>query len=84
MAGEQLTGDAVSLRADQVEALTSVSRISADSLLARQPTRRRDAVPSGRIRRVFEAVSNLPRRQQDKVAEFVEAFVARHREKNPA
>jgi hypothetical protein len=29
-------------------------------------------------------VAALPRRQQDKIAEFVEAFVAQHREKNAA
>lgn len=33
---------------------------------------------------MFQAVSSLPRRQQDKIAEFVEAFVAQHRQKNAA
>ena len=34
--------------------------------------------PSYRLQRVFESASKLPRRQQEKVAEFVEAFVAQH------
>jgi hypothetical protein len=76
--------EAVSLPADQVEALTTALQVSADSLLARRPVRRRDAGANGRIRKVFEAVAALPRRQQDKIAEFVEAFVAQHREKNAA
>lgn len=46
--------------------------------------RRRDAGPNARIRKVFEAVAALPRRQQDKTPEFAEAFVAQHREKNAA
>jgi hypothetical protein len=35
--------------------------------------------PVGRMQRIFEDVSRLPRRQQDKVIEFVEAFVAQQR-----
>ena len=31
--------------------------------------------PSGKVRLVFEEVSKLPRRQQEKVIEFVSAFV---------
>jgi hypothetical protein len=31
--------------------------------------------PSGKVRLVFEQVSRLPRKQQAKVVEFVEAFV---------
>lgn len=76
--------ETVSLTADPVEALTAALQVSADSLLARRPVRRRDAGPNGRIRKVFEVVAALPRRQQDKIAEFVEAFVAQHREKNAA
>ncbi len=34
--------------------------------------------PAGTLRKVFEEVSALPRRQQDKVVEFVAAFVCRH------
>ncbi len=32
----------------------------------------------GRLQLVFESAAKLPRRQQDKIAEFVEAFVAQH------
>lgn len=31
--------------------------------------------PTGKVRKVFEEVSKLPRRQQEKVIEFVSAFV---------
>ncbi len=34
--------------------------------------------PTGRMRQVFEEASRLPRRQQEKIAEFVRAFVAQY------
>ena len=34
--------------------------------------------PTGRMHQVFEEASRLPRRQQDKIAEFVLAFVAQY------
>ena len=35
----------------------------------------RAVIPGGKLGQVFVEVSKLPRRQQDKVIEFVEAFV---------
>ncbi len=40
----------------------------------------RKSAPSGRVARLFDEVSRLPRRQQDKVVEFVSAFVRQYRE----
>ena len=37
--------------------------------------------PVGRMQKVFADVSQLPRRQQDKIIELVEALVEQHREK---
>jgi len=37
--------------------------------------RRADAGPTGRMRRLFEAASKLPRSQQEKIAAVLEAFV---------
>lgn len=34
--------------------------------------------PEGRLRKIFEEASNLPRRQQEKVAEFVSVFVKQY------
>jgi hypothetical protein len=36
------------------------------------------AVPSGRARLAFDAVSKLPKRQQQKIVEVVEALVEKH------
>ena len=34
--------------------------------------------PPGRVREVFDRVSKLPRRQQEKIVEFVSAFVSQY------
>jgi hypothetical protein len=38
----------------------------------------------GKLHQVFEKASRLPRHQQNKVAEFVEAFVNQHANEKPA
>lgn len=38
----------------------------------------RKSGPKGKVRHVFEEVSKLPRRQQEKVVEFVSAFVKQY------
>jgi hypothetical protein len=48
---------------------------TADYLIGIAATWKGTKGPSGKVRQVFEQVSKLPRRQQEKVVEFVEAFV---------
>jgi transcriptional regulator with XRE-family HTH domain len=40
--------------------------------------KRRGTGPTGKMRRLFEAASQLPRGQQDKIAAVLEAFIAHH------
>ena len=68
--------EAVSLRADQLDALASALGLSADALLGRRGAETRSAGPVGRTRRAFEALSRLPRRQQQKIVEVVETLIA--------
>jgi transcriptional regulator with XRE-family HTH domain len=51
--------------------------VSVEVLLG-EPTARRTVKPGGKTGAVFEAVSKLPRRQQQKIVEVVEALVAQH------
>lgn len=54
--------------------------VSVEQIIGEQtPTKK--AAPGGRLGKVFEEVSALPRRQQQKVIEFVEAFVAQQKTK---
>jgi transcriptional regulator with XRE-family HTH domain len=63
----------VTLKPEQIVSLAQILGISADELLG--ATKPRNSGPTGKVRQVFENVSRLPRKQQLKVVEFVEAFV---------
>ena len=65
----------VALRAEQIKFLAEALGTTADYLIGIAPIWRGTKGPSGKVRQVFEQVSKLPRRQQQKVVEFVEAFV---------
>jgi len=67
--------DPVALRPDQIEKLTEILNISVDHLFGKDNGKRHGGGPIGKVRQVFEKVSRLPRSQQSKVIEFVEAFV---------
>jgi transcriptional regulator with XRE-family HTH domain len=49
--------------------------VTVEELLG-QPKPSRVTAPGGRARQLFEAVSRMPRRQQQKIVEVVEALVA--------
>ncbi len=65
-------------RSDLLVRLTEILGISADELLGIQSRPRETARPVGRARQLFEQLSRLPRRQQEKVIEIVEPFIAQH------
>ena len=67
--------DPVALRPDQIEKLTEILKISGDDLFGKEKNGRRTVGPVGKARRLFEAVSKLPRSQQQHVLTVVEAFV---------
>jgi hypothetical protein len=65
----------IALRPDQIKALAQAINTTADYLIGISENWKGAKGPSGKVRHVFEQVSKLPRRQQKKVVEFVEAFV---------
>lgn len=65
----------VALKPEQIAKLSSILGVRADELLSENNGSSRRGGPAGRLRQVFEKASQLPRHQQNKVAEFVEAFV---------
>jgi transcriptional regulator with XRE-family HTH domain len=66
----------VALRPDQVEKLTAILSVSVDQLYGSGPEKQHGSGPVGKARRAFDAVSRLPKRQQHKIVEVVEALVA--------
>ena len=70
----------VALRPDQIEKLTEVLNVSVDELFGKEEKNgRHGGGPVGKARRLFEAVSKLPRSQQQHVLAVVEAFVEKKR-----
>jgi len=66
----------VALRPEQLTKLVNILGVRIEEILEEQPTSARRGGPVGRTRRVFETVSHLPRHQQQKIIEVVEALVA--------
>lgn len=70
---------AIRLHGELILKVAEILNVSADELLGKE-TNKPKARPTGKVQQVFEEVSNLPRRQQDKVIEFVSAFVRQQRQ----
>ena len=70
----------VALRPEQIAQLAATLMVSTDYLLGVETSKKRGTGPIGKARRAFEAVSRLPRHQQQKIIEVVESFVANHGE----
>lgn len=68
----------VALRPEQIEKAAAVLKVSVEHLFGKAAAKPRGGGPVGKLHRVFEKASRLPRHQQNKVAEFVEAFVNQH------
>jgi transcriptional regulator with XRE-family HTH domain len=65
----------VALRPDQIEKLAGILNVPVEGFFNGNGHDKRGTGPTGKVRQVFEKVSRLPRHQQSKVVEFVEAFV---------
>jgi transcriptional regulator with XRE-family HTH domain len=65
-------------RGEVLPKLAQALSVSVDVLLGVTPPKLKRQAAKGRLQLVFESASKLPRRQQEKVAEFVEAFVNQH------
>ena len=62
-------------RSDVLAPLAQVLGVSVEELLG-QPAPKRVMVPGGKLGQAFQEASRLPRRQQEKLAEFVHVFIS--------
>jgi len=74
---------AENLRSDVLTRLANLLEISTDELLGAKTKPSRAAKPIGKARQLFDAVSKLPRRQQEKVLAVLEPFVKQHAATEP-
>jgi transcriptional regulator with XRE-family HTH domain len=68
----------VALRPDQLQQLATVLNVSISDLLDESAEKKRGNGPTGKMKQLFEAASQLPRSQQQKVVALLEAFIAQH------
>ena len=66
-------------RAEMLPKMAEALGVSVDTLLRIEPVKPKKTVAKGRLQQVFEEVSKLPRRQQQKVVEMAEGFLSLHR-----
>jgi transcriptional regulator with XRE-family HTH domain len=68
----------VALKPEYLPKLADLLGVSVEYLVGTQPAKTASSAPAGRARRVFDAVLKLPRKQQAKVIEMAEGFLALH------
>jgi len=66
-----------SLLPEQITTLSDILKVPVEQLLFDSPPKAARG-PAGRMKKVLEEVSDLPRQQQQRIAEVVEALVDRH------
>lgn len=68
-------------RSDILVKLANALGVSVDILLSENKVKvvKRKGGPDGKLRKVFEEASSLPRRQQEKITEFVSAFINQYK-----
>ena len=64
-------------RSDVLAPLAQALGVSVEELLG-QPAPKRAMAPGGKLGQAFQEASRLPRRQQEKLADFVKLFIAQH------
>ncbi len=71
-------------RSDILVKLADALSVSVDTLLSETDVTmvaaKKKGGPDGKLRRIFEDASSLPRRQQEKIAEFVSAFINQYKQ----
>jgi transcriptional regulator with XRE-family HTH domain len=68
----------VTLRPDQLSRLADTLKTSVDALFGKPAPKARGNGPVGKARQIFEAVSRLPRKQQEKVFDVLQPFIKEH------
>lgn len=66
-------------RSDILIPMAKTLGVSVEELLTDKKTTRKSGGPVGKVKKIFNEVSKLPRRQQDKVVEFVTALVNQYK-----
>lgn len=66
-------------RSDVLPKLSKVLGVRVEALLGEELPRFRRSGPVGKVQKIFEQVSTLPRKQQERIVETVSALVAQYK-----
>jgi len=69
---------AVALKPEQIANLAKILGVRVEELVNPTSPQNRRGGPAGKLRRVFEQASDLPRAQQQHILKILEPFVAQH------
>ena len=69
-------------RADAIPRLAQALGVRLDDLFTVKAPAPRRSGPAGKVRKLFEEVAKLPRRQQDKIVEFLSPIVEDYKRKS--
>jgi len=64
------------VRTEQLAILAELFGVSADFLIGRQPSKQRGTGPIGKMRKIFEMASKLPRSRQQRIVLVLEDMLA--------
>ena len=65
----------VALRPEQIEKTAAILKVTVDHLFGKNSAPSRGNGPTGKLRRIFDQASQLPRHQQSKVVELMENYL---------
>ena len=71
-------------RSDAIPRLARVLGVRIEDLFVESASPPRKSGPAGKVRKIFEEVSKLPRRQQDKIIEFLSPIVEQYKREKKA
>jgi len=71
-------------RSDALLKMAKVLGVGVEQLISGKAARGKRGGPVGKAQKVFEAVSKLPRRQQEKIVEFVSALIEQYERQQKA
>ena len=74
----------VSLKPEYLPKLAELLDVSVEHLVGATPTKRRSGGPTGRLRRVFDQVGELPHSQQKRIVAMVEDMLIAQKAKKTA
>ncbi len=68
----------VALRPEQLRKLAKVFNVTVENLVGADEVKKRGTGPAGKMRKVFEEASKLPRSQQRQITTVVQALITQH------